>query len=124
MLELKDKWNQIEQDDFQDKIHKVEFHDWFTKFKADDFHSSTLRPLREHIGLGSPPSSFHTNDSESINALLKESLSYKKHQWALFNEKIKEVVKQQQHDMTKAIIGHGEYQLRSQYSFLAVSEDK
>ena len=124
LLNLKGKWNQIEQDDFQDKMHKVGFHDWFTKFKADDFRSSTLRPLRECIGLGSPPSSFHTNDSESINAFLKKSLGYKKHQWALFNEKIKEVVKQQQHDMTKAIIGHGEYQLRSEYSFLAVSEDK
>ena len=77
LLDLKNKWNQIEQDDFQDKTHKVGFHDWFTKFKADDFRSSTLRPLRERIGLGSPPSSFHTNDSESINVLLKESLGYK-----------------------------------------------
>lgn len=124
LLKLKEKWNKLERDDFQDKSHKEGFHDWFTKFKAHDFGHYTLRSLRERIGLGSPPSAFHTNDSESINALLKESLGYKKHQWATFNEKIKALVKQQQQDMTKAIIGHGEYQLRSHYSFLAVSEDK
>lgn len=78
LLQLKDKWHQLEQDDFQDKIHMMGFHDWFTKYKADDFRHYKLRPLRERISLGSPPSSFHTNDSESINALLKESLGYKK----------------------------------------------
>ena len=56
--------------------------------------------------------------------MLKESLGYKKYQWGLFNEKVEKVVKQQQQDMTKAIIGHGQYQIRPQYLFLAVSEDK
>ena len=122
---LKSKWDQLEQDDFQDRIfHKVGFHDWFVKHKADDFRHCTLRSLREDIGLGSPPSAFRTNDSESINALLKESLGYKKHQWGLFNEKVKKIIQQQQNDMTKAIIGHGRYQLCPQYSFLSVSEDK
>ena len=87
-------------------VFKAGFHDWFTRYKADDFHYCTLRSLREDIDLGSPLSAFRTNDSESTNALLKESLGYKKHQWGVFNEKVKKVVKQQQ-DMSKAIIGHG-----------------
>ena len=70
------------------------------------------------------PSAFRTNDSESINAFLKESLGYKKHQWGLFNEKVKKIIEQQQNDITKAIIGLGRYQLRPQYSYLSVSEDK
>jgi hypothetical protein len=71
------------------------------------------------VGLGSPPPAFYTNDSESINALLKESNNYKKHQWDIFNENV-----QQQCEMEKAVIGYGEYQLRPEYSFLAVPEEK
>ena len=55
---------------------------------------STLRFVRESAGLGSPPTAFYTNHSDSINALLKESLYYKKHQWGVFNEKVKAVVMQ------------------------------
>ena len=65
---------------------------------------STLRFVRESAGLGSPPTAFYTNHSESINA--------------------KAVVMQQQKEMEKSIIGYGEYRLRSEYSFLAVSEEK
>ena len=59
-----------------------------------------------------------------MNALLKECLGYKNHQWGLFNVKVKEVVKQQQHEVEKATIGHGEYQLQPQYSFLATMKEK
>ena len=37
---------------------------------------------------------------------------------------MKEMVKQQQQEVQKAIIGYGQYRLRSQYSFLAVTEEK
>ena len=51
LLSLKSKWDQLEQDDFQDCIfHKNAFHDC----KADDFHHSILRSLREDTSLGSP----------------------------------------------------------------------
>ena len=56
--------------------------------------------------------------------MLKGCLGYKKHQWALFNSKIKDMVKQQQQEMEKAIIGYGQYQLRPQFSSLAVTDDK
>lgn len=80
--------------------------------------------LREDIGLGSPPKAFYTNNSESINALLKECTGYKKQQWALFNDKMKEAVLLQQREIEKAIIGYGEYRLRPQYSSLTVSVEK
>jgi len=83
-----------------------------------------LRNLREDLGLGSPPKSFYTHNSESINALLKECTGYKKQQLALFNNKMKEAVKQQQREVEKAIIGYGEDRLRPQYSSLTVPVEK
>ncbi len=106
------------------KAHQTNFHTWFVKYKAEEFRRCTLRSLREDVGLGSPPVGFYPNDSESINALLKESLNYKKQQWAIFNEKMKKIVDQQQQEVEKSIIGYGEYQLRGHYSFLAVPEEK
>ena len=89
--------------------------------QGKDFCHCTLRSLREEIGLGSPPRPFY---SESLKVLLKGSLGYKKHQWGHFNNKVKKVIEQQQREMEKAIIGYCEYQLRKQYSFLAVPEEK
>ena len=104
--------------------HKPQFHQWFVKRKSEDFRNYTLRNLRENIRLGSPPKPFYTNNSESINALLKECTGYKKQQWALFNDKMEEAVLQQQCEIEKAIIGYGEYRLRPQYLSLTVSVEK
>ena len=111
---LKERWDQLERNAFNDrKSHKAAFHDWFLKQKVEDFRHYTLRSLREDIGLGSPTTAFYTNDNEAINAKLKEYLGYKKHQWALLNAKMKEMVKQQQQEVQKAIIGYGQYRRRS-----------
>ena len=106
------------------KSHKPLFYGWFVKYKSEDFRNCTLRNLREDVGLGSPPKAFYTNNSESINALIKECTGYKKHQWALFNDKMKEAIQQQQREIEKAIIGYGEYKLRPWYSSLTVSVEK
>ena len=66
---LKKRWDDREMSAFSDrKAHVSNFHSWFLKYKAVDFRHCTLR---EDIGLGSPPVAFYTNDSESVNALLK-----------------------------------------------------
>ena len=75
------------------------------------------------FGLGSPPMPFYTNARESVNTLLKETVSYKKQLWALFNNKVKKAVESQQCEMEKAIINFGQYRLCQQYKFLACSED-
>ena len=95
----------------QHKVHKLAFHQWFLKYKAEDFCHCTLRSPREEIGLESPPKAFYTDDNEAINAKLKECLGYKKHQWGLFNAKMKELAKQQQQEVEKAIIGFGQYRI-------------
>ena len=125
LADLKPKWDHHEKQAFSDrKSHDPAFHTWFSKFKAEDFRQCTLRSLREEVGLGCPPKPFFTNDSESINALLKHSLGYKKHQWGVFNNKVKNLVEQQKREVERAVIGYGVYQLKPQYSFLAVPEDK
>ena len=82
-----------------------------------------MRGLREDVGLGSPPAPFFTNASESINAVLKETMLYKKQQQAVFNNKVRKAVENHQHEIEKAIINRWQYQIRQQYNFLICSED-
>lgn len=56
LTSLKERWDEIEIEAFSDrKSHKPQFHQWFAKWKSEDFRNCTLRNLREDIGLGSPP---------------------------------------------------------------------
>ena len=124
LQQLHDVWDEREKSAFCDrKEYNPTFYTWFVKNKSEDFCNHTLRGLREDVGLGSPPVPFFTNASESINAVLKETVSYKKQQWAVFNNKVKKAVENHQHEIEKAIIGIGQYRIRQQYSFLVCSED-
>ena len=118
---LSDKWNLLERATFSDrKAYTPHFHSWFTKEKADTFCNHTLRALREDVGLGCPPQPFYTNANESVNALLKECVAFKKQQWPIFNKKVKKAVDDHQNEMEKAIIGQGQYRLKPQYKHLSV----
>ena len=68
------------------------------------------------------PSIFTTNASESINALLKRKLDYKKQELPVFIEKVKELVSEQKQDVERALINRGKLQLRCQYQALGVRE--
>ena len=81
-----------------------------------------LRSMRAECGLGNPPSIFTTNASQSMNALLKHKVDYKKHQLPSFIDKVKELVDEQKHEVERAIINCGKWQLRSQYRYLEVQE--
>ena len=52
------------------------FYSWFCEHKVDSIVSGMLKPVREEAGLGSPPSSFTTNASESLNAMLKRKVDF------------------------------------------------
>ena len=61
-----------------------------------------------------------TNDSESINAILKDCVGFKKQKWAVFNNILKTAVNKQQKQFVKAIASLGQYCL----GFLSVLADK
>ena len=121
LSELKATWDDRERRVFgQD--HQPLFHNWFCKYKAEDFCEGTLSITRELAGLGCPPLPYYTNPNESINSALKTKVDYTKQQWLKFNDLMKAFVTQQSQEVEQAIIGGGKYELKEQYKSLDVSK--
>lgn len=68
LSDLKDTWLQRESCSSSSET----FYDWFMKYKAEVFYTSTLQQLREAAGLGKPPIGYFTNPNESINSALEK----------------------------------------------------
>ena len=98
------------------------FIDWFMANKPQAIRQTMLRSIREDCGLGNPPSTFSTNASESINALLKHKVDYQKQQLPMFIEKVQELVAEQKQEVERAVVNRGKWRLRSQYRYLGVQE--
>ena len=98
------------------------FIDWFMANKSQAICQTMLRSIREDCGLGNPPSTFSTNASESINALLKHKVDYQKQQLPMFIEKVQELVAEQKQEVERAVVNRGKWRLRSQYRYLGVQE--
>lgn len=77
---LQESWRKFEE------AGADKFINLFMANKAGTIRTTILRSVR---GLGNPPS---TNASESINALLKSKVEYKKHQLPEFIDKVRELV--------------------------------
>ena len=75
-------------------------------YKKSTVKEGLLR-YRKRAGLGDPPSQFTTNASESVNALLKIKLDYKKHELTVFLDKLKEVINEQERELQRAVIDRG-----------------
>ena len=97
---------------------------WFLSHKVHTIRDSMLKSVREECGLGFPPAAFTTNASESLNAMLKHKVDYKKNELPLFIEKVKELVNEQRREVERAVIGRGKYRISEQYQFLAVPESQ
>ena len=76
-----------------------------------------LKPIKEECGLGCPPEAFTTNASESLNAMLKRKLDYKRSELPAFIDKVKELVNEQQKELERAVIGRGKYRLKQLYQY-------
>lgn len=86
---LEDLWKEWEALEEKSGCHG-NFYDWFHKYKVDSIVSGMLRPIREDAGLGVPPSTFTTNASESLNALLKRKVDFKRSELTVFIEYLKQ----------------------------------
>ena len=118
---LQDKWGD---ETGQDEL-VVEFFAWFRKYKAEMIKHSMIKEVREQAGLGYPPARFTTNASESLNAVLKAGVQYKKSELPAFIQKLQKlVVDEQEREFERAIIDRGKYRLQAQFSHLQVPELK
>ena len=83
-----------------------------------------LRSKRRQCGLGDPPSSFTTNASESINAVVKNRVDYKKSDVPVFLDNLKAVIDEQQRELERAIVDKGKYRFRQRFKGLVKTEDE
>ena len=91
----------------------------FKTNKVDVIRNTMTRSIREECGLGNPPDIFTTNPSESINALLKHKMNYKKTELPTLVGKVKELPTEQVKEVER-----GKYQLKEEYKFLEIPESK
>ena len=109
---LKQRWEQREASSSECNRG---FYDWFLTHKSELMKSSTIRPVREQAGLGSPPELFSTNASESVNNVIKSKVDYKKNELHKFIEKLQCLVNDQDLEVERAVCGRGKYRFRPQY---------
>ena len=65
------------------------FYKYSKQYKAD---GNMLKGVHEAAGLGSLPSIFTTNMSESLNKVIKQHVKYKASQWPEFNDSLRTLV--------------------------------
>ncbi len=74
-------------------VRGPQFCQYFRQYKADAVRYSMLKGVQESAGLGSPPSIYTTNASESLNKVIKQQhVLYKASQWPDFNTSLKSLV--------------------------------
>ena len=77
---LMKKWDNMKAED--EPLRK--FGKWFYLYKSTIVKNSMLKSVRRKAKLGDPPSHFTTNASESINAVIKNKVDYKKMSFQIF----------------------------------------
>jgi len=96
------------------------FHRHFVQYQADVVRYHMRKDLRESAGLGSPPSKFTTNASESINAAIKRKVHFKESEWPEFNKEMKQYVESQREEVIRALSGCGQFRLCTDVAYYGV----
>ena len=100
------------------------FFDWLSQYKVENIVSGMLKPVRREAGLGNPPSPFTTNASESMNAILKRKVDYKKNELHVFINHLQQLADEQEKENERAVIRRGKYSFCKEYHHLEVKESK
>ena len=95
---------------------------WFKQYKGNLLKKKMLKPVRTKAGLGNQPLQFTTNASESINAVLKRKVGYKKSELPEFLDELRKVIDEQEHELERAVINKGKYRLGVQHRKLEILE--
>ena len=80
LSEIKSIWNARESA-ISSREDSSSFYDSFSKDQSEIVKYHMSKYLRESVGLRSPPSTFTTNGSESINAAIKLKVNHKESEW-------------------------------------------
>lgn len=116
---LSEKWKTYDMfDNVRKPLHA--FGVWFKQYKGCLLKKKMLKPVRTKAGLGSQPLQFTTNASESMNAVLKRKVDYKKSELPAFLDELRKVIDEQEHELERAIINKG---LDVQHRNLEIRED-
>ena len=99
------------------------FVEWFTAYKSHVLKNSMLKSVRQRCGLGSPPVAFTTNASESVNALLKKKVDYKRSELPQFLHHLKALIDEQEQEIQKSVVNRGKYTLLPEYKKFQKSEN-
>ena len=117
---LEKRWNEVE------KMYGAQpgVYEWFTQNKMTTLMWTMMKPVREEAGLGSPPESFTTNASETVNSIIKSHASYKPSQLTELMEKLREAIDEQEREVERAVIGRRKFRFKEEYKHLQVSENQ
>ena len=63
-----------------------------------------LKSVRQICGLGSPPVAFTRNASESVNAMLKRKVDYRRNELPQFLHHLKALIDEQEQEIQKAVV--------------------
>lgn len=113
------KWKQYDSNT-KGPLHA--FTRWFEQYKSSTI-KTMLRSKRKQAGLGDPPTSFTTNSSESINALLKNQVEYKRNDVPVYLDKLQDAIDEQERELERAIIDKGKYKFRDRFKNLMKTEE-
>ena len=100
------------------------FCEWFVKYKSRVVEVSMLSSGRREAGLGDPPEAFTTNACESINAVVKAKVQYKKSDLPHFLMQMRELIDEQGKEVERAVLKRGKYEFEDDYRHLEVPEAK
>ena len=120
LKEKEEQWKNIEE---ETPGCVTGFYNWFCEHKVQSIITGMLRSVREEAGLGNPPQIFTTNASESLNAMLKRKVNYKKNDLPHFVEYFKQFIDEQERELERAVIGRGKYKFRKEFLYLEIAED-
>ena len=102
------------------------FYKFFTQHQLEvvKYHNIMRKDIRESVCLGSPPTIYTTNGSESINAAIKSKVNFIEPEWPRFNDQMKVFATHQQEEIIRSLFGRGQYRLKPEFSHYGVSKQE
>ncbi len=115
---LEKRWQALE---MEHGIHTPRVYQWCRLHVFSVVRDSLNSELLHTLGVKSEK--YTQNSSESINALIKRYVSFKKQDVCSFVNDLEECVLEQQNEMSKAVLGHRRWKLTSEFHTMGVSTD-